>query len=112
MTEPYEPRILEIAQYTEATHTVYADVAGCASLPAGDRRFTPGRITVKYNWRTQLGDVGWKIGNIEVSGRWVDEDQHPGSGMLILGMGNAPAWACAVARDNMPTSTLVGWEPQ
>jgi hypothetical protein len=96
---------LFVNSYTEATHTAYADVTGADPIQAGNRYFNPGRITVHYNWRTQLGDVGWTIGNIEISGPWLEE-RYFGSGHVILGMYNAPPWAREFARANMPTSTL------
>lgn len=96
-----------VKSYTEAQHTVYANVSGEEPMTAGSRTFTPGRITVKYNWRTQLGDEGWTIGNIEVSGLWDDPENGAGSGMVILGMHNAPEWVKEFAEANMPTSALV-----
>lgn len=104
-----DPRITDVKSYTEASHTAYADVTGAEPLTAGSRQFTPGRIVVKYDWRTQLGDKGWKVGNIEISGRWVDE-AHAGSGLLILSYSMAPAWARLFAMFNLPISALVDAE--
>ena len=102
----HDPHLSNARSYTEATHTAYADVAGAAFMNAGGRDFVPGRITVKYNWRTQLGDSRWKVGNIEISGRWVDET-YPGSGLVILSPLMAPVWARSFAEGHMPTSILV-----
>lgn len=106
MAEPEAPRTLEVSSYTEAAHTVYADVAGHPPIQAGSRSFTPRRITIKYHWRTQLGDQGWQIGNIEISGYWI-EPENPGSGMVILSMTNAPRWAREMARAYMPRSVVL-----
>jgi hypothetical protein len=103
-----EPQITDVRAYTEAHATAYADVAGAEPITLGRRAFTPGRVTVKYHWRTQLGDEGWTIGNIEIRGRWLGE--FFGSGVGILNMNNAPEWARSFAEANMPKSTLVGAE--
>jgi len=106
MSDPQAAPPPDVSSYTEATHTVYADVAGHPPIDAGGRAFTPRRITVKYHWRTQLGDEGWQIGNIEISGFWLDPDR-PGSGMVLLHVGEAPGWAREIAVDNEPSSALV-----
>lgn len=106
-----QDHISDVRSYTEATHTAYADVAGAEPIKAGDRPIVPERINVKYNWRTQLGDEGWKIGNIEISGQWTDPSNPVIRGRLlvIVGMRNAPAWARAFAEAQMPTVGLVDW---
>jgi len=92
--------------YTEATHTAYGDVTGAEPMSAGGRMFTPEQISVRYSWRTQLGDTGWTIGNIHISGRWCDHELGAGSGSIIVGEYNGPEWALQFAKGNMPTSLL------
>ena len=112
MSDPVvsEPQIAPARSYTEATHVAYTDVDNADLIEAGPRKFHPRRITVVYNWRTQMGDIGWQFGNIEISGPWyVPEGGRPaeGSGRVLLGMHNAPEWARQFARANKPTASLV-----
>lgn len=99
------PKVDLAGSYTEASHTAYADVSGAEPIQVGSRSINPSRVVVKYNWRTQLGDTGWKIGNIEVSGPWTDPEQS-GSGMVILGTHNAPTWVKEFAEAHMPSTVL------
>lgn len=94
--------ISKIKSYTESKHTVYATVSGVEAMQAGGQAFTPARITVHYDWRTQLDDVAWKLGNIEISGPWVGGDTE-GSGHVILWPGIAPQWARDFAENSRPT---------
>jgi hypothetical protein len=100
--------------YTELHHTVYMDLsemddADAVEVPGGmgkSRWFTPARLTIKYRWRTQLGDTGWHIDGFEVSGPWrqPDDDGRPaGSGMVLWYWGIAPSWAQQLAVEHMPT---------
>ena len=96
--------------YTEAHHTVWADVEGADLVTVGTRRFRPERITVKFEWRTQIGDTGWSLRALELSGRWVGADgitpTGEGSGVVILAPSQAPEWARHFATDNAPTLAL------
>lgn len=105
--------ISNVKSYTEATCTAYADVTGADPIGTEPgRTFTPGRITVHYNWRTHLLSEGWSYGNIEISGRWLNSDgPGSGSGMVIVSASRAPEWAREFAAANLPSSTLVGAEP-
>jgi hypothetical protein len=93
-------------RYTEAHHNVYGTVTGAEPMMAGSRLFEPARITVRYTWATQVGDTGWRLGYINVAGRWLGEDPPTGSGSVIL-WGVMPDWAKAFADENKPTIRLV-----
>lgn len=99
--------VVGVKAYTEAHHTVYADVSDAApiEIASGSQRFiVPHRILVNYWWRTQLGHTGWTIGNIEINGKYLAEagGESTGSGAAILGTDNAPRWAVSFAEANMP----------
>lgn len=103
-----QPQVTNVQSYTEASHTAYGDVTGAEPIEAGHRRFTPERVTVVYNWRTQLGDRGWRTGNVEISGPWLRTARAPavGTGQVILWLRTAPQWAQDFARSNTPTTVL------
>lgn len=104
-----EVTVTEVGQYTEATHTAWAQVNGAKPISLNGREFTPENLVIKYDWRTQLGDTGWKIRAVEMSGRWVGEASF-GSGAVLLSMDGTPAWAQDFARANVPTVGLVPTE--
>lgn len=97
--------------YTEATHTANGNVSGAEAIKAGDRYFTPERVVAKYHWRTQLGETGWAVGNLEVSGPWCPagpgEPLRTGTACVLLGETTAPGWLLKFAWANRPTLSLV-----
>lgn len=102
--------------YTEAHHTVHGAVSDAAPLygvhdVGGQPAFVkPRTVTAVHSVRTQLGDDGWALGGIEITGAWVDErgEPHPAFAIapnttLLLSAENAPGWALAFAHSHSPT---------
>ena len=103
-------RAVEDRSYTEAHHTVYAVVLEADPITVGRRRFMPGRISVTYDWRTQLGETEWSPRLVELSGPWIDADGFPtgdGSGNVGLLMSQAPLWTREFVAANVPRMALV-----
>ncbi len=100
-----------IQSYTEAVHTVWADVSGAELVAMTGRQFRPTRITVKYDWRTQLSDTEWSVRSLVLSGPWIASDgvttTETGSGSVQIFLSNAPEWAREFAKANVPRMALV-----
>jgi hypothetical protein len=97
--------------YTEAQHTVWADVSGADLMAIQARRFRPERITVTYDWRTQLSDRDWSVRSLVLSGPWIGSDgvtaTGTGSGSVQVFLSDAPEWAQNFVRANVPRMALV-----
>ncbi|MFG1602863.1 hypothetical protein [Actinoplanes sp. NPDC049265] len=100
-----------VQSYTEAVHTVWADVSGADLVAMTGRHFRPARITVKYDWRTQLSDKEWSVRSLVLSGPWVLPDgmtsTETGSGSAQIFLSNAAEWARDFAAANVPRMALV-----
>ena len=103
-------RVVSDISYSEAHHTVLGIVTNADPITIEKRRFLPARISVTYDWRTQLGDVGWTPRLAEVSGPWIDEDgvaTDEGTGRVLLPPSQAPQWARDFIAANVPRMALV-----
>ncbi|MEU7905868.1 hypothetical protein [Actinoplanes sp. NPDC049118] len=97
--------------YTEARHTVYAEVLGADLVTVEARQFRPERITVNYDWRTQLGDTDWIVKALVLAGPWVAADgvtaTGAGSGNVQIFLSEAPEWAREFVKNHVPRMALV-----
>jgi hypothetical protein len=100
-----------VQSYTESVHTVWAEVYEAELVPMSDRHFVPQRVTVKYDWRTQLGDTDWSVRSLVLSGPWVGPDgvtaTGTGSGSVQVFLSDAPEWAREFVKANAPRMALV-----
>ena len=103
-------RAVEARSYTEAHHTVYAVLLEAEPVAVGKRQFQPGRISVTYDWRTQLGETEWSPRLVKLSGPWIDAEGFAtgdGSGNVGLLMSQAPQWALDFVTAYTPRTALV-----
>jgi hypothetical protein len=100
-----------IQSYTEAVHTVWAEVSGAELVVMSGGRLRPQRITVKYDWRTQLNDTEWGVRSLVLSGPWVASDgvtaTGAGTGSIQVFLSEAPDWARDFVKVNVPPTRLV-----
>lgn len=91
--------------------TPESTVEGADLVAVERRQFRPERITVTYDWRTQLNDTDWSVRLVEVSGRWVAADGETptgeGSGRVVLPPGAVPEWARHFVVANTSRTPLV-----
>jgi hypothetical protein len=99
-----------IQSYTEAVHTVWAEVSGAELVVMSGGRYRPTRITVKYDWRTQLSDKAWGVRSLVLSGPWVASDgvteSGAGTGSLQFFLSDAPEWAREFVKAHAPKVAL------
>ena len=97
--------------YTEASHTVYADVSGAELVKVESRKFRPERIVVTFSWRTQLSDDAWKVSSVVFSGPWIEADgitpTGTGSGNIHVFLDKAPDWVRDFVDANVPRIDLL-----
>jgi hypothetical protein len=100
-----------VQSYTEAIHTVWAEVSGAELVVMSGGRFRPTRITVKYDWRTQLSDKEWGVRSLVLSGPWVASDgvtaAGTGTASYQFFLSDAPEWAREFVSANTPRMALV-----
>jgi hypothetical protein len=98
--------------YTEATHVVYGigpeeiGVPDAIDLrePSGKVTMQPDAVTLKYHWRTQLGDTTWDTGTAEVVGGVYEDGIFVGRRSTVLyRAADAPAWVAELLTRHAPT---------